>query len=87
MGDVTCRDMLHRRFDVRALIASAARDTSLKVRKAAAQGLVLHYRDIQDLDGVIARFDSETNKAVRERLDFVRRRVAQGAHLPSDTVL
>ncbi|WEZ84139.1 hypothetical protein P6U16_05475 [Rhizobium sp. 32-5/1] len=56
-----------------ALITRAARDRTVAVRKAAAQGLVRHRDDIDDLDALVALFKHETNAAVLDRIAFVKK--------------
>ena len=55
------------------LIAHGARDKSPIVRRAAADGLVEHWRTLPDLESLLALFDTDTAPAVRERTDYIRR--------------
>jgi hypothetical protein len=59
--------------DIANLIATAARDPASTVRKVAADGLIRHRHTIADIDTVISAFEQETNTAIRERIDFVKR--------------
>ncbi|OJF92865.1 hypothetical protein [Pararhizobium antarcticum] len=56
-----------------ALISRAARDRTVAVRKAAAQGLVRHRNDVDDLDALVALFDTEKNPAILDRIAFVKK--------------
>jgi hypothetical protein len=65
-------------FDVSALITIGARDRTVAVRKAAAEGLVQHYRNLSDVAQLMASFSAEKNAVIRNRLDFIRRKLAEG---------
>lgn len=65
-------------FNAEALIATGARDRTVIVRKAAAQGLIRHYKTLPDVPALLAAFGDEKNNAIRERLDFIRRKLAAG---------
>ena len=60
------------------LISAGARDRTVAVRKAAAEGLVRHYKNLQDAPQLIDAFGHEKNAAVRSRLDFIRRQLVAG---------
>jgi len=62
-------------FDLGRLIATNARDRTVIVRKAAAEGLVRHYRTLPDVAQQLAAFGDEKNAVIRHRLDFVRRQL------------
>lgn len=79
------RDRLHNperpvdvSFDIAALIAAGARDRTVKVRKAAMEGLVRHHRTLPDVDRLLEAFDNGGNAAVRDRVDFIRRQLRAG---------
>jgi hypothetical protein len=63
-------------FDASTLISAGARDRTVAVRKAAAEGLVRHYRTLPDVELQLAAFADEKNVAIRNRLDFIRRQLA-----------
>jgi hypothetical protein len=63
-------------FDIEALISAGARDRTVAVRKAAAEGLVRHFRSLPDVAELMETFDAEKNTVIRNRLDFIRRQLA-----------
>ncbi|HEV7245866.1 MAG TPA: hypothetical protein VGN93_02615 [Shinella sp.] len=60
--------------DVAATLRQAAQDRTTTVRKIAADGLIANRDRLGDLDALLALFDKEPNGAIRERIDFIRRR-------------
>lgn len=62
-------------FDVAPLISTGARDRTVTVRKAAAEGLVRHYRNLPDVMQLLESFGTEKNAVIRNRLDFIRRQL------------
>lgn len=65
-------------FDVGRLISTNAKDNTVTVRKAAAEGLVRHYRTLPDIEQQLAAFGNETNAVIRNRVNFVRRKLTGG---------
>jgi hypothetical protein len=63
-------------FDIEALISAGARDRTVAVRKAAAEGLVRHFRRLPDVAELMETFGAEKNTVIRNRLDFIRRQLA-----------
>lgn len=61
---------------IAGLIRQGAGDSSILVCKAAADGLVRHWRQLDDVEGLIADFGAEPPRRVAERLDYVRRQHA-----------
>jgi hypothetical protein len=62
--------------DVEGTLRLVAEDRATTVRKIAADGLIAHRDRLGDLDALLALFDREPNGAIRERIDFIRRRRA-----------
>lgn len=62
--------------DVAGTLRQVAQDRATAVRKIAADGLIAHRDRLDNLDGLLALFDKEPNAAIRERVDFIRRRRA-----------
>lgn len=62
--------------DVEETLRLAARDRTTTVRKLAADTLIAFRDRLADLDGLLALYDGETSPAIRERIDFIRRRRA-----------
>ncbi|HWA89333.1 MAG TPA: hypothetical protein VG889_04820 [Rhizomicrobium sp.] len=59
-----------------ALVADAARDRSAQVRRIAAAALVDHRNTLANLDEILRLLADDDSRAVRERVDFVRRKRA-----------
>ncbi len=59
------------------MIAMGARDAFAAVRRAAADGLATHWRELEDVEGLVGLFRPDDRAPVRERIDFVRRRLAE----------
>lgn len=55
-------------------IRLAAQDRTRTVRKLAADAMIAQRDELADLDGLLALFENEPSAAIRERLDFIRRR-------------
>ena len=63
-------------FDIAALISTGALDRTVAVRKAAAEGLIRHYRSLPNVSQLLGSFSREKNAVIRNRLDFIRRQLA-----------
>jgi hypothetical protein len=73
------RRELPRFASIEALVGQGARDRSPAVRRVAADALVRHHARLANADALIALLAGDLSRAVRERIDFLRRHPAEPA--------